>query len=118
MAARGTGAARQQPFGPLDNIAGGLWLRPPVNVAGRPPFAVGGQVLVADQPVGPEVDHFDLQGVRTGAERSAYIDAERRLPKDAQVAAVEFDFSNYLDAAQVQIGSPAGRTICGQFSDL
>ena len=112
-------AARQQPFGPLDNIAGGLWLRPAVNVAGRPPFAVGARCSSPISGLAQRLTTSISRASDHAGAKSAHIDAERRLPKDAQVAAVEFDFSGYLDATQVQIGSPAGHNqFAGSSSDL
>src|SRR5438874_2322231 len=58
--------------------------------------------LVADQAIGPEVRHGDLQLVVPGLDRASNIHPPRRAPDYAQILPVETDLSEVLHSAEVE----------------
>src|SRR5215471_6645659 len=62
----------------------------------------GWELLVADQPVGPEIGHPDLEIVRAGVHGCRDIDAVGFLPQDAEVFAVDADLREDFDAAEIE----------------
>ena len=72
---------------------------------GKSPFPR--QLGVADQPVGPEVGHANLELVFAFPDRSTDPDPERLCPDDSQVPAIESDLGKLLDLAQIKPEGPA-----------
>ena len=61
-----------------------------------------GLVKIADDAVRPEIDDVYFQHVAGGLHRFGDIHAPRKAPKDAEFLAVEPDFGNFFDIAQVE----------------
>lgn len=47
---------------------------------------------IADNPIDPQIRHFDLDWVRSRLQRSGHVRAERGLPENAQRLAVDGQF--------------------------
>ncbi len=82
----GAGCSGEKPLGEGDEgtALGGFAI---VNCWGAP-ADVGGLLLVADEAVAPGVGDGDLQMIGAGFDGIADIDAEGRIPEDAEVVAV------------------------------
>jgi len=59
-------------------------------------------VIVADHPIGPEVDDLHLECVGTWPDGVGDLDAKGRLPQDAQVPPVEGHGAHHLHATQIE----------------
>jgi len=89
----GAGLVLQQPVRPRADASAG-------------PRAFGNAIVrklfVADETVGPEVGDADLQFILAVAQHAGHVAAERRLPKRAERFAVQPDFGDDFDAAEVE----------------
>jgi len=73
----------------------------------RQPFAIRRLLLVADEPVAPDVGDFDFKLVAGGLQQAGRnIHAPRRSPHDAEVAAVQPHPRDMVHRAEVK---PCGR---------
>ncbi len=61
-----------------------------------------GQVEIADDPVGPQVDDVDLQRIARRTDDVGDIDAPGRRPQNAQRSAVQPDFGDGLHSAKIE----------------
>src|ERR1017187_6234542 len=60
------------------------------------------KLLIADQAIGPEIHHFDLELVRAHARRAPKLRRERLLPEDPERLAIEPDLGNLAHVAQIE----------------
>ena len=61
-----------------------------------------GQLLIADEAVGPEIGDADLEVVVACVHGIGHIETEREFPEDAEVFAVDENLGQDLDAAEVE----------------
>lgn len=61
-----------------------------------------GEVEIADDAVGPQVDNIDFQRIARWADGAGDVDAPGRRPQDAQRSAVQPDFGDGLDRAEIE----------------
>ncbi len=65
------------------------------------PF-IRGKAEVADNPVGPEIDHVDFQPVARRPQGTGDLNAPWGAPEDAEFFAVQSDFGNIFHIAKIK----------------
>ena len=59
-------------------------------------------LLIADQPVDPQIGDLDLQLIRTGIERIGHVHSKGRLPYDSQILSFDPHLRHIHDLANIQ----------------
>src|ERR1035441_1289444 len=95
QAAGWTGLAVKKPLGPLFDLLAF-------------PLDIWRQLFIANEPVRPEVRHFDNELVHPRLNGGREVGAERRLPQNAEVLVVQENFREILHRAQIQPQFTAG----------